>query len=65
VPSVIVFVATHESKRLAIRVKEEPDEVFTELSTGNGRPFVLQQLGMREGGVYVNPATIAYWHDVD
>ena len=46
---------------LAIRVVQGPNEVFTAWTRAGDRPFALEREG--GGGVYINPATVAYWEE--
>lgn len=56
----IYFAGAIGQKPLILNVVESPDLVMRALAGAKGHPFPLHRPGGLE--VYVNPATIAFWH---
>ena len=61
----IVFAAGDE-KNLSIRVEEDGDAIFTAWTAAGGLPFALTRVrGESESNVWINPSTVAYWHEAE
>jgi hypothetical protein len=56
VPTDIYFAG----QNVRLRVEEDPSQVADAFASARGLPFRLTGHG-REGEVYVNPATVAFW----
>jgi hypothetical protein len=59
--SVIVFAAARGENPLVVRVEEEINAVQRAWTEAKGLPFGLTNSN-GSGKVWINPATIAYWH---
>ena len=56
VPTDIYFAA----ENVRVKVDEDPSQVAEAFTSAEGLPFRLTTQG-RQDGVYVNPATVAFW----
>jgi hypothetical protein len=58
--TLIKFAGGDGDGSVAVRVKDEPQQVFDALTAAGGMPFVLTHF-KSDAPVYVNPSTVAFW----
>jgi hypothetical protein len=59
----IVFAAARKDGSLSINVEEEGESVEDKWTQAKGMPFKLTLTRGQAGTVWINPATVAYWHE--
>lgn len=62
-PTTIYFAAPHGDNPLLVRVQEDANVVFSAWTAAQGLPFELTSETGRRRSVWINPATVAYWHE--
>jgi hypothetical protein len=62
-PTTIVFAAPHGDRSLAVRVEQDPNDVFAAWTAAGGLPFALTEAEADEAQVWISPGTVAYWHE--
>lgn len=59
----IVFAAPRGDQSLTVTVEEDVGDVFRACTRAGGLPFALTESGRSKREVWINPVTVAYWHE--
>jgi hypothetical protein len=59
----IVFAAARGDGALGVSVEENSESVEDKWKKAKGMPFQLTLTRGLSGTVWINPATVAYWHE--